>query len=111
MEILQPLLPYIFGNGGALAFAIWTIMDKKKQMKEMREEHREDIRHLSESYRTDTEKFTEERRAMYIEQQQREKLFYEQYSAMNEKSTIAMQNIANALEGLREVVKEVKAKV
>jgi hypothetical protein len=30
---------------------------------------------------------------------------------MNEKSTIAMQNIANALEGLREVVKEVKAKV
>ena len=95
METLEPLLPYIFGNGGALAFAIWTIMDKKKQIKEMREEHNKDLTDMLNQIG-----------AMREEARHDNNRFYEHYRAMNEKSVIAMNNVANALEGLRELIKE-----
>jgi len=95
MEALEPLLPYIFGNGGALAFAIWTILDKKKQIKEMSQQHTQEQLEMIKQLRD-----------MREEARQDNSSFYEQYRVMNEKSVIAMNNVANAVEALRELIKQ-----
>jgi len=107
MESLEPLLPYIFGNGGALGFAIWTILDKKKQITEMRKEHMTEMRDMSQLHNSEIMRMLNEVKAIREESRHDNLRSMESNRALLEKNTIAFSRMANTLASLEKAIDKI----